>query len=115
MQQIYVIAEISDMAVDPPVTAGITPVEPEPGDDPPDAVVAAILLILPQARVDLFQELAVPPALFRPPESAVVPLLADAQRPAHGLHRPAVQVGADEAVLPAEAYGLALLHLLLAG
>ena len=41
------------------------------------AVVAAILFIVPQALADLFQELAVSPALLRPPEGAVVPLLAD--------------------------------------
>ena len=64
-------------AVDPPVAADIAPVEPEPGNNPPDTVVAAILFIVPQALADLFQELAVSPAPLRPPEGAVVPLLAD--------------------------------------
>lgn len=59
-------------AVDPPVTAGITPVESEPGDDPPDAVVAAVLFILLQTFVNLLQQFPVPPTLFRPPEGAVV-------------------------------------------
>lgn len=62
-------------AVDPPRAAGMAPMEPEPGNDPPDAVVIAIL---PQTLIDLHQELAVLPSLFRSPESAVVPLLADA-------------------------------------
>ena len=64
-------------AVDPPVAAGIAPVEPEPGNNPPDTVVAAILFIVPQALADLFQELAVSPSPLRPSEGAVVPLLAD--------------------------------------
>ena len=64
-------------AVDPPVAAGIAPVEPEPGNNPPDTVVAAILFIVPQALTDLFQELAVSLAPLRPPEGAVVSLLAD--------------------------------------
>ena len=63
-------------AVDPPVAAGIAPVEPEPGNNPPDTVVAAILFIVPQALADLFQELAVSPAPLWPQEGAVVPLLA---------------------------------------
>lgn len=62
--------------VDPPVAAGIAPVEPEPGNNPPDTVVAAILFIVPQALADLFQELAVSPSPLRPPEGAAVPLLA---------------------------------------
>ena len=64
-------------AVDPPVSAGIAPVEPELGNDPPDTVVAAIFFLLAQALVDLFQELAVSPAPLRPPEGAVVTLLTD--------------------------------------
>ena len=90
-------------AVDPSVAAGITPVESEPGNDPPDAVVAAVLFIFLQTFVDLLQQFPVSPTLFRPPEGAVVPLLADAQRPAHGRHWPTAQVGTDEAVLPAGA------------
>lgn len=64
-------------AVDPPVAAGIAPVEPEPGNNPPDTVVAAILFIVPQALADLFQELAVSPAPLWPQEGALVSLLAD--------------------------------------
>ena len=63
-------------AVDPPVAAGIAPVEPEPGNNLSDTVVAAILFIVPQALADLFQELSVSPSPLRPPEGAAVPLLA---------------------------------------
>ena len=42
-------------------SAGIAPVEPEPGDDPPDTVVVAILFILLQTFVDLLQQFPVPP------------------------------------------------------
>ena len=62
--------------VDPPVAAGIAPVEPEPGNNLSDTVVAPILFIVPQALADLFQELAVSPSPLRPPEGAAVPLLA---------------------------------------
>lgn len=65
-----------------------------------------ILPIRPQTFLDLLQEPAVPPTLFCPMESAVIPLLIDAQRPKHGHHWPTAQVGVDEAVLPAGVYGL---------
>lgn len=55
---------------------------------PPDAVVAAILFICLQTFIDLLQQFPVPPTLFGPPEGTVVLLLADAQHPAHGRHRP---------------------------
>lgn len=70
-----------------------------------DAVMV-ILPIRPQTFLDLLQEPAVPPTLFCPMESAVIPLLIDAQRPKHGHHWPTAQVGVDEAVLPAGVYGL---------
>ena len=70
--------------VDAPVPAGVTPVEPEPGDDPPDAVVVAVFHILPQALVDLLQELTAPKPFSRSPEEPIVALLADAQHAAHG-------------------------------
>lgn len=65
-------AALPAYALDPPAAAGIAPVEPEPGDDPPAAVVTNILFILLQAFVDLLQQFPVPPTLFRPPEGAVV-------------------------------------------
>ncbi len=70
------------------------------------AAVMVILSIRPQTFLDLLQEPAIPPTLFCPMESAVIPLLIDAQRPKHGHHWPTVQVGVDEAVLPAGVYGL---------
>lgn len=56
--------------------------------DPPDAVVVAILFICLQTFIDLLQQFPVPPTLFGPPEGTVVLLLADAQHPAPGRHRP---------------------------
>mgnify|MGYP007096553245 CR=1 FL=1 len=64
-------------AVDTPVTACVTAVEPEPRDDTTDAVVVAVLLILAQALVDLLQQQTLALSLVRAVQGTVVALLAD--------------------------------------
>lgn len=92
-------------AVDPPGATGVASMQSEPGNDPPDPVVFAVFLVLPQTVVDLLQKLTVPQAPLRTPQKAVVPLFTDMQHPAHGRHRPAAQMCLDKPMLAAGAYG----------
>lgn len=78
----------------------------KPGNDAPDAVVAAILLIIARVLVNLLQEMPLLSVVFSTPEKALVPLFADAQRSAHGRYRLTSQVSADEVVFAAGSYAL---------
>lgn len=79
--------------VDPPEPTGVVSMQSEPANDTPDLVVFTFFLVLPQAVVDLFQELAVPQPPM--PQEAVIPLLTDMKHPTHCRHLPAAQADPD--------------------